>query len=140
MQVRSIFDLRKMCPISPGPHQPQVSLHPRVHGHKYFGESQCCPCHGVRGQPGLEMLYTHPTHHGPGTRSAAGAGPRGAGAWLQPPKALSHARGEGDVAVASLNLLPSSLISVASPQSYREGLILHSKHLDGDQAIQWMLA
>lgn len=42
--------------------------------------------------------------------------------------------------VASLNLLHSSLTFVASPQGYREGLILPSKHLVGDHTTQWSLA
>lgn len=41
--------------------------------------------------------------------------------------------------LASFNLLHSSLTSVESPQEYKEGLILPSKHLSGDEAIQWML-
>lgn len=125
--MRSIFDLRRMCPISPGPQQPPVSLHSGVCGCRHLGELQHCPHCRVLGQPRLEMLYPDPICHGPGTPSVGGARPRGAGA------PSSQERGEGRVAAASLNQLHSS---EASLEGYREGLILSSKHLVGDQTMQ----
>lgn len=121
--MRSTFDLRRLTPFFLSP--PTTGV-PAPWGPWHLGELQHCPHCRVHRQPGLEMLYPHPIHHGTSSCSVAGA-------QLQPPKASSHATGEGNAVAASLNLLHSFLTSVPSPQGYRECLILPSKHLVEDQ-------